>query len=88
MCGRSVSCSVPFCYDIEPVEAALPVRYAGDQRKQILAVVDEAGCRFIAFVDLFVNHLIGEGVPIVFYNDFVADIEVWYVIKEDSADKT
>ena len=82
MYDRSVSYSVPFRYDIEPVEAAASVGYAGDQGEQILALGDVAGCRFIAFVDLFVDYLVFQGVPIIFNDDLVADTQVRDVVKK------
>ena len=82
MYGRSVSYSVPFRYDVETVEAAASVGNAGDQREQILAFGDVAGCRFIAFIDLFVDDPVTQGIPIVFNDDLVADIQIWDVVEK------
>ena len=66
----------------------MSVRDAGDKREQIPALGDVAVCRFVFFMDLFFNDLIGQGIPIVLNSDLVADTQTRNVIKEYPADVT
>ena len=64
----------------------MSVRDAGDKREQIPALGDVAVCRFVFFMDLFVNDLVGQGVPVVLDGDRVADAQTRNVVEKDPAD--